>query len=726
MAFSSSDLAVGTATNGMEADAQSHRTVRVTTTEEFQDQPGTRPPCVRGARLQRRRKTHEDLERGLVTLSASSPAAASLSPSARSQGVGGGSSIKGSSPWVSRRLARASKETQELLRRVTGEPGDVVRDEELAFGDAALTFKDVRFSVRKGGGRDETLILAPVSGHFEPGTLAALMGPSGSGKTTLLDILAGKKSQPYDGTVHLNGRPRDNLFQRITAYVPQHDVMPSTMTVEEAVRFVLELKQPRPSKVKDCAAATELENRLEALGLLTVRHSWIGDEQVRGISGGQFRRVSLARGLAAGAQIIFCDEPTSGLSAADAEACVRYMRLIAHRFGVTFIVVIHQPRVEVARLFDHLLLLTSNPGRVVYNGSMQGVGLHCASVGFPVPVRVNPMDHFLDAVTPGLRCSRVEPFVNYYSRECEVAMQLHVEGNLRKGGKTPMELLEAQRQRLLPFGDLPFVKDRVYGVSFAEQLRIVFNRQLILSLRNPQGVALELCGAVAKAVVLGVTYVDISSKQPQQQVAFIFMMANSCAIDGLKVMPKIIAERTVMKMETSEALYSQWAYIISFTLVAGVLSLLANTVFILLLIWISGLPWTICWHMLVWMTLLQLTFDSLYLMVAAIASDASSAQVMSMPFMLLFLLYNGFTVTKTSAPAFMQWAIRVSPMAQAMEALSVAFADVGGGGDAWEQTLAMSGYERNTGPAIVVFASCYIVFRTVQLICLRTRNNIRR
>ena len=56
-----------------------------------------------------------------------------------------------------------------------------------------------------------------------------------------------------------------------------------------------------------------------------MKHSLIGDEVVRGISGGQKRRVTLARGLVGGAQIVFADEPTSGLSATDAELCVRAM-----------------------------------------------------------------------------------------------------------------------------------------------------------------------------------------------------------------------------------------------------------------------------------------------------------------------------------------------------------------------------------------------------------------
>eukprot|EP00443_Scrippsiella_acuminata_P025043 CAMPEP_0115337016 /NCGR_PEP_ID=MMETSP0270-20121206/89305_1 /TAXON_ID=71861 /ORGANISM="Scrippsiella trochoidea, Strain CCMP3099" /LENGTH=217 /DNA_ID=CAMNT_0002758209 /DNA_START=18 /DNA_END=669 /DNA_ORIENTATION=- len=102
--------------------------------------------------------------------------------------------------------SRLCKSEEDFLK-INGEKGDVQQDQDFACGDTALTFDSVSFSVNVGG--TEKVILEPVSGHFEPGSLVAVMGPSGSGKTTFLDILAGKKSAPHGGMVHFNGRPRD-------------------------------------------------------------------------------------------------------------------------------------------------------------------------------------------------------------------------------------------------------------------------------------------------------------------------------------------------------------------------------------------------------------------------------------------------------------------------------------------------------------------------------------
>lgn len=625
--------------------------------------------------------------------------------------------VRGTTLWTCARIRRINKETSDLLAGITGEDGDVPRDPELAFGESTLSFQNVGFQV---AGKS---ILEDVSGHFEPGSLVAMMGPSGCGKTTLLDILAGKKSSPSTGKVHFNGRPRDSLFRRMTAYVPQHDVMPAMLTVQETVKFVYDLKQPRPSKLKSEAKAEDIESRLMALGLSSIRDSRIGDESIRGISGGQRRRVSLARGLAAGAQIIFADEPTSGLSATDAETCIRYMRLLAHRFGITIIVVIHQPRAEVSRLFDHLLLLTANPGRLVYNGPMKSAADHWAQAGFPPPMCVNPTDYFLDLVTPGVPSAREDLFVQFYQQRCKGQLDELLEILMYEERKTPLQLLEAQRDGLLQFGYLPPVQSTLYAADFSRQLRVVFQRHLTLTLRDHQGFFAEILGAVAKAAVVGAAYWDIGSKAPQLQLGFIFMLLCTTAIDGLKVMPKIIGERLVMKMETSEALYSQWAYIISFTVISGVLSLIANTLFVSLLFSMSGISWRLFKSVYLWTTSLQFLFDSLYLMIAAIAKDATSAQIMSLPFLMLFLLYNGFTVSRTTVPSSMAWAIRCSPVAYAMEGLAINFADDSPSPE-WDFMIQMFGYERESTTASVVFILCIVVFRTVQVFCLRCLNGI--
>jgi len=68
------------------------------------------------------------------------------------------------------------------------------------------------------------------------------------------------------------------------------------------------------------------------------------------------------------------------------------MRTVAKRLGVMCIVVIHQPRHEVAQLFDKLMILTANPGRICYNGAMKDAVSYFTQCGYPVPPMINPTD----------------------------------------------------------------------------------------------------------------------------------------------------------------------------------------------------------------------------------------------------------------------------------------------------------------------------------------------
>ncbi|KAJ9109699.1 ABC multidrug transporter afr2 [Naganishia cerealis] len=93
--------------------------------------------------------------------------------------------------------------------------------------------------------KEERRILDHVSGWVKPGTLTCLMGVSGAGKTTLLDVLASRVTMGViDGEMLVDGRPRDDSFQRKTGYVQQQDLHLSTSTVREALRFSALLRQP--------------------------------------------------------------------------------------------------------------------------------------------------------------------------------------------------------------------------------------------------------------------------------------------------------------------------------------------------------------------------------------------------------------------------------------------------------------------------------------------------
>ncbi|XP_034688412.1 ABC transporter G family member 12-like isoform X2 [Vitis riparia] len=257
---------------------------------------------------------------------------------------------------------------------------------------AYLVWEDLTVVVPSFRGGATRRLLHGVTGYAEPGRIMAVMGPSGSGKSTLLDSLAGRLSRNVimTGSVRINGQRR--LHGGI-AYVTQHDVLLGTLTVKETLTYSAHLRLPTTmtkEEVNDIVEETILE-----MGLQNCANGFIGNWHIRGISGGEKKRLSIALEILTQPRLLFLDEPTSGLDSASAYFIIQTLKNTACN-GRTVISSIHQPSSEVFALFDHLLLLSG--GETVYHGEAKRAVEFFAEAGFPCPSRRNPSDHFLRCI----------------------------------------------------------------------------------------------------------------------------------------------------------------------------------------------------------------------------------------------------------------------------------------------------------------------------------------
>ncbi|KAK4749050.1 hypothetical protein SAY87_026499 [Trapa incisa] len=258
---------------------------------------------------------------------------------------------------------------------------------------ARLTWKDLTVTVTDGNGEAHK-VLQELTGYAEPGTLTALMGPSGSGKSTLLDALSSRLSSNafLSGSILLNGR-KAKLSFGTSAYVTQDDNLIGTLTVRETISYSAQLRLPNEMPWEDKQAL--IESTIIEMGLQDCADTVIGNWHLRGISGGEKRRVSIAVEILMRPRLLFLDEPTSGLDSASAFFVTQTVRSLS-RDGRTVIASIHQPSSEVFLLFDQLCLLSS--GRNVYFGKISDACGFFAQAGFACPSLRNPSDHFLRCV----------------------------------------------------------------------------------------------------------------------------------------------------------------------------------------------------------------------------------------------------------------------------------------------------------------------------------------
>ncbi|CAN6626792.1 hypothetical protein TRVA0_011S00474 [Trichomonascus vanleenenianus] len=255
--------------------------------------------------------------------------------------------------------------------------------------------------------RKDIKILRDITATFEPGSINAILGPSGSGKSSLLSLVAGRlnssATQKYtsSGEVVFNNKiPSRSVVQSICSFVTQDDegLLP-TLTVRETLYYSAYLRLPdHMSRSQKRARADEI---ILKMGLRDCADTMIGDEFLKGISGGEKRRVTICVQLLNDPKVLLLDEPTSGLDSFTAASILQVLSALAAE-GRTVICTIHQPRSDLFAHFGNILLLARG-GRVAYNGHSTEMLDYFASLGHPCPLLTNPSDHVLDLVSVNLQ-----------------------------------------------------------------------------------------------------------------------------------------------------------------------------------------------------------------------------------------------------------------------------------------------------------------------------------
>ncbi|KAJ6569618.1 P-loop containing nucleoside triphosphate hydrolase protein [Mycena capillaripes] len=317
---------------------------------------------------------------------------------------------------------------------------------------------------------EEKTILTEISSFFPAGEVSAILGPSGAGKSTILQLLAHRKLNAgpgahfeMTGDLLFNGLPATEDVRNSVAFVEQEDDYHlSALTVRETLKYAAILRlPPKMSKKRKIARAEEV---LLMLGLKDCADIYVGGELLKGISGGEKRRLSLAVQMISDPSVLVVDEPTSGLDSFIANNVMECLKEIA-RSGRTVIVSIHQPRSDIYHSLDNMLILAKG-GHAVFSGKREQAVRIMESQGFPLPsLWFNPADHLLDLVTVDQRPgkigeskARVDGLISFWNTHREKVDR--VEGHLKSEETVPPIVHES---RFTPFYiAFPVVWERMF------------------------------------------------------------------------------------------------------------------------------------------------------------------------------------------------------------------------------------------------------------------------
>ncbi|KAI7986390.1 Pleiotropic drug resistance protein 1 [Camellia lanceoleosa] len=427
-------------------------------------------------------------------------------------------------------------------------------------------------------------ILCDISGIIKPCRLTLLLGPPSSGKTTLLLALAGKLDTELkiSGRVTYNGHEMHEFVpQRTAAYISQHDLHIGEMTVRETLAFstrcqgvgshydiLAELsRREKEANIKPDldidifmkAAATEGQEAsvvtdyiLKVLGLEDCADTMVGDEMIRGISGGQRKRVTTGEMLVGPAKLLFMDEISTGLDSSTTFQIVKMLRQCVHMLKGT-------PAPETYDLFDDIILLSD--GQIVYQGPREHVLGFLEHMGFKCTERKGVAD-FLQEVT-----SKKDQ-KQYWARKDETYSFV-----------TVSEFAEAFQsfhvgQRLEGELALPFDKTKIhpatlttrkYVVSKKELLKACTSRELLLMKRNSFVYIFKLMQIIVMALITMTLFLRTdmyrnSITDGEIYIGSLFFTVVMIMFNGFSEMAMTIVKLPVFHKQRDLLFYPPWAY----------------------------------------------------------------------------------------------------------------------------------------------------------------------
>ncbi|XP_052860710.1 protein brown [Anopheles cruzii] len=311
--------------------------------------------------------------------------------------------------------------------------------------------------------RREIAILKNASGAVRSDNLVAIMGPSGAGKTTLLAAISMRIGGPttVHGKVLINGlNVTRTQMKQLTGFVPQYDIALRSLTVGEHLSFVSKLKNV------GYAAVLRIVNELGVQGCWNTR--------IQCLSGGERKKVNLAGELLTEPDILFCDEPTTGLDSFSATAVIGTLHALCTGGGRRAVVcTIHDPQSQVFQYFSDVVLMEKT-GTILYQGRTADMRTFFNSIGQSIPDSGNPADLYFQLVSPGRAVPARPTDVEEATRRQEIIRKAHRENVARKCLMTRYHQAKLI-QRL--------TNDR-HRICWARQLPLLLHRTALHGLRN--------------------------------------------------------------------------------------------------------------------------------------------------------------------------------------------------------------------------------------------------
>ncbi|XVE88987.1 hypothetical protein DITRI_Ditri19aG0113900 [Diplodiscus trichospermus] len=547
-------------------------------------------------------------------------------------------------------------------------------------------------------------ILKDASGIIKPGRMTLLLGPPSSGKTTLLLALAGKLDPALkcSGTVTYNGHGMHQFVpQRTAAYISQHDLHIGEMTVRETLAFsarcqgvgtryemLAELsRREKQANIKPDpdidvfmkAAATEGQEAnvttdyiLKILGLEICADTMVGDEMLRGISGGQRKRVTTGEMLVGPAKVLLMDEISTGLDSSTTFQIVNSLKQSVHILSGTTIISLLQPAPETYDLFDDIILLSDS--QIVYQGPREHVLSFFESMGFRCPERKGVAD-FLQEIT-----SRKDQ-MQYWVRKdqpyrfvtadefAEAFQSFHVGMKLGDELGTPFEKRKSHPAALTT---------QTYGVGKRELLEACISREFLLMKRNSfvyifKFMQLTVMAFITMTVFLRTEMNRDSVADGQTYMGALFFGLIMVMFNGIAELSMTIVKLPVFYKQRDFLFFPAWAYALPTWILKIPVTFVEVSIWVFLTYYVIGFDPNVerLFRQYLVLALTNQMSSALFRFIAAVARNMIVANTFGMFALLVLFALSGFVLSREDIKDWWIWGYWTSPLMYGQNAIMV-------------------------------------------------------
>ncbi|KAF9817918.1 hypothetical protein IEO21_03112 [Rhodonia placenta] len=534
-------------------------------------------------------------------------------------------------------------------------------------------------------------ILNGFEGVVKPGEMLLVLGRPGAGCSTLLRTLANQRADYHAvlGDVHYDSLTPLDIWSHCRGdvqYCPEDDVHFPTLTVEQTLAFAALTRTPNApresmSREKNVQVMTDVLKSV--FGLRHVKDTLVGDASIRGVSGGEKKRVSISETLATRGLLTCWDKSDRPGSSSTALEFVRALRRITDQTRLTTVVSIYQAGEPLYELFDKVCVIYE--GRMAYFGPANRARQYFVDMGYTPAHRQTTADFLVAVTDPNGRTPRPDSMLSVprsaaefaeYFRQSEYAALNRADMTAYRTacvGKPERARAYLDSVRTEHVGTTS--SGSPYLLSIPAQVKTLMVRRVQIMRGNMTAVFIELASFIILALIVGTIYLRMRMNTSTffSRASVIFFAYVWSGLSTMAEIPTLFAQRAIILRQYKASMYHPFVEALSLTLVDIPITLATMMLFSVILYFLSGLQESAgqFFIFMLFVCLMTITLKAFFRTITAAFTDPAPATAAAGIFMLFLVLYTGYPIPLPSMIRALRWITYINPLKYGFEALMV-------------------------------------------------------